>query len=56
MATKEAEVASTEHPTYTHADGTNGHDLGRQISVTLTPQQFEGTSFPLAAALSPPSY
>lgn len=42
MATKESEVASNEHPSYQHADGTNGHDLGRQISVTLTPQQFEG--------------
>ena len=42
MATKESEVASNEHPTYQQADGTSGHDLGRQISVTLTPQQFEG--------------
>lgn len=41
MATKESEVASNEHPTYQQADGTSGHDLGRQISVTLTPQQFE---------------
>ncbi|SNX84916.1 related to ATO3 - plasma membrane protein with possible role in export of ammonia [Melanopsichium pennsylvanicum] len=41
MATKESEVAFTEHSTYQNADGTNGHGLGRQISVTLTPQQFE---------------
>ncbi|CDR88535.1 related to ATO3-plasma membrane protein with possible role in export of ammonia [Sporisorium scitamineum] len=41
MATKESEVASNEHPTSHQTDGTNGHDLGRQISVTLTPQQFE---------------
>lgn len=41
MATKESEVASNEHPAYQNADGTSGHDLGRQISVTLTPQQFE---------------
>ncbi|SPO26512.1 related to ATO3 - plasma membrane protein with possible role in export of ammonia [Ustilago trichophora] len=41
MATKESEVASNEHPAYQQADGTSGHDLGRQISVTLTPQQFE---------------
>ena len=44
MATKEAEVASNEHPTYHNADGNSGHDLGRQISVTLTQQQFEGKS------------
>ena len=41
MATKESEVASNEHTTYHNADGTSGHELGRQISVTLTPQQFE---------------
>lgn len=41
MASKESEVGSNEHPTYNHPDGTNGHELGRQISVTLTPQQFE---------------
>ncbi|GAC99251.1 possible transmembrane sensor/transporter [Pseudozyma hubeiensis SY62] len=41
MATKESEVASNEHPNYQNPDGANGHELGRQISVTLTPQQFE---------------
>lgn len=41
MATKESEVASNEHPTYHQSDLNNGHELGRQISVTLTPQQFE---------------
>ncbi|SJX63556.1 related to ATO3-plasma membrane protein with possible role in export of ammonia [Sporisorium reilianum f. sp. reilianum] len=41
MATKESEVASNEHASYQHPDGTNGHELGRQLSVTLTPQQFE---------------
>ncbi|KIS68742.1 uncharacterized protein UMAG_03310 [Mycosarcoma maydis] len=41
MTTKESEIASNEHPAYQQADGSNGHDLGRQISVTLTPQQFE---------------
>lgn len=40
MASKEAEVASNEHPTYQGANG-SGHELGRQISVTLTQQQFE---------------
>ncbi|PWZ00236.1 hypothetical protein BCV70DRAFT_161161 [Testicularia cyperi] len=40
MASKEAELSSNEHPTYHGANG-SGHELGRQISVTLTQQQFE---------------
>ena len=44
MATKESELGTTEHPTYNQANGGSANDLGRQISVTLTPQQFEGKS------------
>lgn len=40
---KEAE-ATNEHAGYLQPNGQNGTDLGRQLSITLTPQQFEGTS------------